>query len=135
MASERTTIAMALALAAVFAYAAIAPVYNYDFFWHLATGRLILDHHALPLHDPFALASDPKPWINGEWLFEVVLFFLGGFEKASLLRAVFIGLAFAAAFFFSARGTDPGNAAFLTALAFAAGRARFDVRPSTIGAG
>lgn len=129
MPSERTTIAIATALAVVFAFAAVAPIASYDFFWHLATGRWIAEHHALPLHDPFAVASDRSPWINGEWLFDVVLYAIGGLTAASLLRAVFVGLTFAAAFLFSE------NALLFTALAFAGAAARLDLRPSTIAAG
>ena len=56
------------------ALAAVAPVRNYDSFWHLATGRWIVEHRALPLQDPFAVASDRTEWINGEWLFETVAY-------------------------------------------------------------
>ena len=132
---QRTTIAIALLLAIVFTFAAIAPLRSYDFFWHLAAGRWITEHHALPLHDPFAVASDRTPWIDGEWLFQVVLYAIGGFGAASILRAMFVALTFAVAFFFAARESDVGSAAFLTAFAFAGGFARLDLRPSTAAAG
>jgi len=132
---QRTTIAIALLLAIVFTVAAIAPLRSYDFFWHLAAGRWITEHHALPLHDPFAVASDRTPWIDGEWLFQIVLYAIGGFGAASLLRAIFVALAFAIAFLFAARESDIGSAAFLTALAFAGGFSRLDLRPSTAAAG
>ncbi|HEX7808455.1 MAG TPA: hypothetical protein VF608_07020, partial [Thermoanaerobaculia bacterium] len=45
------------------AAAAIGPIRNYDLFWHLATGRWIAEHHALPSIDPFAVASDRIAWI------------------------------------------------------------------------
>jgi len=135
MPSERTTIAIAIGLAVVFTFLAITPIYSYDFFWHLATGRWIAEHQALPIHDPFAIASDRTPWINGEWLFEVVLYSIGGLRAASLLRALLVGLTFAIAFFFAARTSNWRIAAVLTALAFAGAHARLDLRPSTIAAG
>src|SRR4051812_15115909 len=149
MPSERTTVAIALGLAVVFAFAAVAPIASYDFFWHLATGRWIAEHHALPIHDPFAVASDRTPWINGEWLFDVVLYEIGGLYAASVLRAIFVGLTFAAAFAFTSWGRTPSSAhpssagegarrhsvLLFTALAFAGACARFDLRPSTIAAG
>jgi len=52
-----------------------------------------------------------------------------------MLRAIFVGLIFATAFFFAARESDIGSAAFLTALAFVGGSARLDMRPSTVAAG
>jgi len=129
--NDKSRVAIALGLAVVFAFAAIAPISSYDFFWHLATGRWIVEHHALPIHDPFAIASDRTPWINGEWLFDVVLYAIGGLGAASILRAIFVAITFAAAFYFS-----PKNSALLfTALAFAGAFARLDLRPSTIAAG
>ena len=134
MPSERTTIAIALALAVLFTFAAVAPIRSYDFFWHLATGRWITENLALPIHDPFAVASDRTSWINGEWLFEVLLYATGGLQAASLLRAILVGLTFAAGFFFAARESDFAGAACLTALAFAGAVARLDLRPSTVAA-
>src|SRR5690349_6130274 len=63
-----------VALFVALALAALGPVRNYDFFWHLATGRWIVEHRALPLADPFSIASDRHPWIHGEWLFEVIAY-------------------------------------------------------------
>ena len=133
--NDKTRIAVAFALVVVFTFAAIAPIRSYDFFWHLATGRWISEHHALPLHDPFAVASDRTEWINGEWLFEVALYAIGGLNAASMLRAIFIALTFALAFFFAAGDSEIASAALLTALAFAGAYARLDLRPSTIAAG
>src|SRR5437660_503266 len=64
----------AIALLLVVAAAAVGPIRSYDFFWHLATGRWIVEHHALPLYDPFTLAGAHVPWINGEWLYEIGLY-------------------------------------------------------------
>lgn len=49
---------------------------SYDFFWHLSTGRWIVEHRALPLVDPFTLGSDQIRWINGEWLFQMLQWFV-----------------------------------------------------------
>jgi hypothetical protein len=134
MPRDRTTIAIALALVVILTPAALAPIRSYDFFWHLATGRWILDHHALPLTDPFAVASDRTSWINGEWLFEAALYAIGGLRAAALLRALFVALLFATAFLFASRDSDPATAVFLTAIAFAGAWARLDLRPSTAAA-
>jgi hypothetical protein len=80
-----------IALAFLFFLAAIAPIRNYDFFWHLATGRWIVEHRVLPANDPFAIASNKYEWINGEWLFEVVAYALHavvGLEGMSFVRAL-----------------------------------------------
>jgi hypothetical protein len=134
MPRDRTTIVIALALVVVLTPAALAPIRSYDFFWHLATGRWITEHQALPLTDPFAVASDRVPWINGEWLFEVVLYAIGGMRAAVILRTLFVALMFAVAFFFAARDSDPPTAAMLTTIAFAGAWSRLDLRPSTAAA-
>jgi hypothetical protein len=44
-----------------------------DTYLHIAAGRWVLAHHALPLHDPFSYSMPAAPWVCGEWLAEVVL--------------------------------------------------------------
>jgi hypothetical protein len=107
----------------VLAFAALVPLRNYDLFWHLATGRWIVEHRALPLTDPFAVASDRLPWINGEWLFDIAVAPLG-FNALTILRALIV----AAMFAFATR--DP----VIAAVAFAGANPLLDMRPATIGA-
>ena len=126
-----------IALFIAIALASIGPIRNYDFFWHLATGRWIAEHRALPLNDPFALASDRGPWINGEWLFEVVLHGVervAGIAGLAWLRVLFIAILFSVIFLFASRDTDPPAALLLTALAFAGAAATIDLRPASVAA-
>jgi hypothetical protein len=44
-----------------------------DIWWHLATGRWILQHHAVPMTDPFSSYGMGKPWIAYSWLFEILI--------------------------------------------------------------
>ncbi len=44
-----------------------------DLGWHLATGRYILEHHAIPHTDPFSYTAHGWPWIAHEWATDVVL--------------------------------------------------------------
>jgi hypothetical protein len=44
-----------------------------DIWWHLATGRWILQHHAIPMTDPFSSYGMGKPWIAYSWLFELLI--------------------------------------------------------------
>src|SRR5258706_6530625 len=41
--------------------------------WHIAAGRWILAHHAIPFHDPFSFTFPGKEWIPFEWGAELVL--------------------------------------------------------------
>ena len=43
-----------------------------DVSWHIATGRWILQHHAIPHTDPFSFTWGGKPWTPIEWLSEVL---------------------------------------------------------------
>lgn len=45
-----------------------------DTWWHLATGRWIVQHHAVPHVDPFSYTFGGKPWIAHEYLSEVILY-------------------------------------------------------------
>ena len=43
-----------------------------DFWWHLRTGQLILDHHALIQSDPYTYTATSHHWTMHEWLTEVL---------------------------------------------------------------
>lgn len=44
-----------------------------DTYWHVAAGRWILDHGAIPFQDPFSHTMRGAPWTAHEWLSEVIL--------------------------------------------------------------
>lgn len=78
---------------------------DYDELWHLATGRLIVESGSVPREDPFTFTAGETPWINTNWLAQVVLWLLyraGGIELdwllglALLLGAVAVTLRLAA---------------------------------------
>lgn len=56
------------------------PVHNYDFWWHLATGKYIIDNSSLPQNDPFSFTSSDTPSkrktaiLQGNWLSEVIFY-------------------------------------------------------------
>lgn len=126
-----------IALFIVFTIAAIAPIRSYDLFWHLATGRWIVEHRALPLTDPFTIGSDRVEWINGSWLAQVVAYGLHaitGTRGLSILRGVCAAILFTLIYLFAARNSKPHIAMALTALAFAGAMPILDVRPSGLAA-
>jgi hypothetical protein len=119
------------------AAAALGPIRSYDSFWHLTAGHWMVDHHALPLTDPLTVASVRTPWINGEWLWEVVAYGVvhaTGLGGASWLTALTIAVAFTAAFLLCSLEHDLGIAAVLAAVAFAGASDRLGVRPLTAAA-
>ena len=44
-----------------------------DIWWHLRTGRWILDHAAVPVTDPFSAYGMDKPWVAYSWLFDTFI--------------------------------------------------------------
>ena len=45
-----------------------------DIWWHLQTGKWIVDHGALPVTDPFSSFGEGNPWVAYSWLFEVGMY-------------------------------------------------------------
>src|SRR5437868_3727489 len=117
------------------AIAAVAPIRSYDYFWHLTTGRWIIDHHSIPRFDPLTVASAHVPWINGEWLYEIVLYALhgiGGDNGISILSALLAAAIFTIGVLIASQ--DAGIALFVAAVAFAGASDRLGVRPAAAAA-
>src|ERR1017187_10394402 len=47
-----------------------------DVWWHLRTGQLILQNHARFHADPYSFTKLGQPWVNHEWLVDVLIFSL-----------------------------------------------------------
>jgi len=130
--TKRVAAAIFFVLAAI---AAVAPIRSYDYFWHLTTGRWIVKHHAIPQFDPLALASAHVRWINGEWLYQIVLYALhgiGGDAAISILSAILAAAIFAIGVLITAQ--DIGVALLISGVAFAGGYDRLGVRPAAAAA-
>lgn len=68
-----------------------------DIWWHLRTGQLILQNHSLFHTDPYSFTRFGQPWINHEWLSEVLLFGiyrLSGFGGLIVVFAVIVAATF-----------------------------------------
>src|SRR5271169_4327453 len=50
-----------------------ALLHDPDTYLHIAAGRWMLAHHALPVHDPFSYTIAGAQWVPHEWLAEIVL--------------------------------------------------------------
>lgn len=67
-----------------------------DSYSHIAVGRWILAHGALPTSDPFSFSMHGAPWIPFEWLSEVIyaaVYALAGWAGVVVLAAAAIALA------------------------------------------
>jgi hypothetical protein len=45
-----------------------------DVWWHLRTGQLILQNHSLFHADPYSFTRSGQPWVDHEWLSEILMF-------------------------------------------------------------
>ena len=50
------------------------PIADPDYWWHLKTGQVILETHAIPHTDPFSYTKAGAPWITHEWLIEILMY-------------------------------------------------------------
>ncbi|HTW32803.1 MAG TPA: hypothetical protein VMD76_14070 [Candidatus Sulfotelmatobacter sp.] len=69
--------------------------------WHVRTGELILQTHAIPRVDPFSSTMAGKPWFAWEWLYDVKVAWLhshAGWNGVVWFTAVIIASVFAGMF-------------------------------------
>ena len=65
--------ALAIGLSATLALiASLFRVQNYDVWWHLRTGKLIVETRAIPRLDPFSFAASGRKWVYSGWLTEML---------------------------------------------------------------
>lgn len=78
-----------------------------DVWWHLRTGQLILQNHAVFHVDPYSFAAAGQPWINHEWLTDLLMFRLYQVGGAGALVIAFAAIAAATSLLLFAR--SPGK--------------------------
>jgi hypothetical protein len=88
---DHVWIAAALALLAL--KSLLTPIAPHDFWWHLATGRLIATHGVIPTTDVFSYTQAGAPFYNQGWLAQLLmygLYQLGGAATVALTQALVI---------------------------------------------
>jgi hypothetical protein len=68
-----------------------------DTFWHLASGRYIVETRSVPCYDTFSHTVTGRPWIDHSWLVQIFFFLLlenFGYAGLSLVVASIVTLAF-----------------------------------------
>lgn len=132
--------ALSLALGAVvFALAflfACQKIYDPDTWWHLATGRWVVEHHLIPAHDVFSFATAGAPWVAYSWLPATGMYLVhaaGGPVALVLVKALLVAAAFAGAYALAVRARiHPWLAALTLALAVPIARFQFRERPQIL---
>jgi hypothetical protein len=112
-----------IAIAVAAAVSLATPILNDgDTFWHVAAGRWMIAHGAVPATDPFSFTFAGRPWMTHEWLSEVLL---AGARQAAGWAGVMLltGLAAGALAWLLARlllrWLSPISTGLMLALAFA----------------
>lgn len=58
---------------------------DFDTWWHLASGRWIVAHHAVPATDTLSFTVPDHAWVNLQWLFDVLVYGVYSLGGAPLL--------------------------------------------------
>jgi hypothetical protein len=75
----------------------LTPIPPHDFWWHMATGRLIVTTGMIPQVDLFSYTQAGEPFYNQSWLAQVLLYGLynlGGIPLILLAQAFVVALAY-----------------------------------------
>lgn len=123
---------VAILFVAIFAMAARVQV-DTDTWWHLASGRWMVQHGQVLKHDPFSHTMLGKPRIQHGWLVQIVLYRLYaalGHTGLVLAMAAVVTLAFA--FVFPLGGGSPYLRAFTTVLAAITSAVVWVARPQIV---
>lgn len=70
-------------------------LWDYDFWWHLKTGELLVQQGAVPHTDPFSWTRAGAPWNAHEWGWDAVLYLVysaGGWLGLIYLKAILFGI-------------------------------------------
>lgn len=106
-----------------------------DVYWHLAAGRWIIEHLAVPAFDPFSYTLRDAPWTAHEWLAEVVFagaYVLGGWAGIIIVAAAAFAAALALLNRFLLRHVEPIYALLFTAMSASLLALHLLARPHTL---
>lgn len=106
-----------------------------DTYWHLAAGRWIIEHGAVPMSDPFSHSMPQAPWTAHEWLSEVVLaqvHGLAGWGGLVFLAAAMFACTLAVVLRFLLARMEPVHALMFTVVAASMMLSHLAARPHVL---
>ncbi len=109
-----------------------ALLHDPDTYLHIAAGRWMLAHDALPVHDPFSYTFAGARWVPHEWLAELVMaaaYRAAGWSGLVLLTIACFAASLALLTKFLLRWAEPFSALIAVALAAALVEAHLLARP------
>jgi hypothetical protein len=128
---------LAIVLVAVLAIVlTFRPVDDFDVWYHLAAGRLMINTWRWPTTNTFAFTTPLHPWVDVHWVFQLLLYgvwLVGGGTGAILLTATLV-LATVAVLYSDARRFAPRwLVTLLLTVALMVASPRFVPRPELVG--
>ena len=106
-----------------------------DTYWHIAAGRWIAAHGAVPRVDPFSFTMQGAPWVDFEWLAQLVYagaFAIAGWTGVVVLAAAAVALAFGLLTRFLLRELPPAPAFMLVLAALSLAAPHTLARPHAL---
>ena len=103
-----------------------------DIWLHLKTGWYILANHTIPTRDIFSFTVQGAPWLNHEWLTQILdyfVYFLMGANGIIILRTFVIGMALISLYKVMQKGNNYILSGLLLALFILISQNRFNDRP------
>jgi hypothetical protein len=105
-----------------------------DIWWHLQSGRWIVENKAIPTTDPFSHTKFGQPWIDHGWLAQAVIYLfldLFGYAGPVLFVAAMVTLAFYF-IWLQCRNGDPWLRAFVLIIAAVTSGGIWAARPQIV---
>lgn len=113
------------------------PLVAIDLAYQVRAGDVMLDTHSLLRTDPFTATAEGSPWLNQQWLAQILLaaaFRLGGWLGLAVLRGALAAVVLTFVFMACrAAGAPTKRAAWLTLVSGALLPAGFQLRPQLFG--
>lgn len=116
--------------------ALLTPIPPHDFWWHMATGRLIVTSGQIPAVDAFSYTRAGEPFYNQSWLAQILLYglySLGGAPIIVVAQALVLALAYGLLLWLCVKrsGAARLSAGFLMIATMPASFDNWVVRPQT----
>ncbi len=111
----------AAALAGLVLAAGAVKIIEYDVWWHLTTGWVIANLHIIPRYDIFSYTAFGHPWMNHEWLFQLIQWLIydnGGPIALTIMKLMIVAATTCLLFVTVARLAVTRNAALWASILF-----------------
>jgi len=124
-----------ITIAVLFGLAVLASnieIKDLDLWLHIATGRFIVQNGYVPNADVLSCSITGKPWINHEWLFQVLVYEIfqqGGADGLLMMQAVVVVVTLMFLLFFGYSKDRQLVSVFLLLIVLLVYQMRFTIRP------